>query len=111
MLRRGAKHMSRSPQNLHRRGARRAELRHEPLASAISAILEGVPGAHAQQTQQAQQAQSAGGLEEVVVTAQKVTENLQNVPINIQVLGNQKLEELHVLNLDDYVKYMPSVSY
>jgi iron complex outermembrane receptor protein len=85
--------------------ATRHALRHVPLASAISAILAGVPVA------QAQQAQATGGLEEVVVTAQKVSENLQNVPISIQVLGNQKLEELHVVSLDDYVKYMPSVSY
>jgi iron complex outermembrane recepter protein len=85
--------------------ATRHALRHVPLASAISAILAGVPVA------QAQQAQATGGLEEVVVTAQKVSENLQNVPISIQVLGNQKLEELHVSSLDDYVKYMPSVAY
>ena len=62
-----------------------------PLASAISAILAGVAPA-----------QAAGGvsdtvtLEEVVVTAQKRTENLQDVPISIQVLDTKKLEQLHV---------------
>src|ERR1700678_3028798 len=50
-------------------------------------------------------------LEEVVVTAQKRTENLQDVPISIQVLGTVKLEELHVTDFDDYVKYLPSVSF
>src|ERR1700685_2922369 len=50
-------------------------------------------------------------LEEVVVTAQKRTENLQEVPISIQVLGTVKLEELHVTDFDDYVKYLPSVSF
>jgi iron complex outermembrane receptor protein len=50
-------------------------------------------------------------LEEVVVTAQKRTENLQDVPISIQVLGTAKLEELHVTDFDDYVKYLPSVSF
>jgi outer membrane receptor protein involved in Fe transport len=79
-----------------------------PLASAISAILAGVPMAHAQQ---AQQAQATGGLEEVIVTAQKVSENLQSVPISIQVLNNEKLEQLHIASMDDYVKYMPTVSY
>ncbi|HEX7748974.1 MAG TPA: TonB-dependent receptor plug domain-containing protein, partial [Bordetella sp.] len=39
------------------------------------------------------------------------TENLQKVPISIQVLGTEKLEELHISNFDDYVKYLPSVSY
>ncbi|HXQ32182.1 MAG TPA: TonB-dependent receptor [Steroidobacteraceae bacterium] len=80
-------------------------LRHAPLASAISAILAGVPAA------QAQQAQPAGALEEVVVTAQKRSENLQDVPVAIIALGTEKLEELHITNLDDYVKYLPSVSY
>ena len=32
--------------------------------------------------------------DEVIVTAQKRTENLQNVPISIQALGTEKLEEL-----------------
>ena len=84
----------------------RTAARYVPLASAISAILAGVPAAHAQQ-----QAQSAGALEEVVVTAQKRSENLQDVPVAILALGAEKLEELHVSNLDDYVKYLPSVSY
>jgi iron complex outermembrane recepter protein len=78
-----------------------------PLASAISAILAGgVPMAHA-----AGDAEAAGGLEEIVVTAQKRTENLQNVPISIDVFDNQKMEELNIVSLDDYVKYSPSVSY
>lgn len=47
----------------------------------------------------------------VTVTAQKRTENLQKVPVSIQVLGTEKLEELHVKSFDDYVKYLPSVSY
>jgi iron complex outermembrane receptor protein len=42
--------------------------------------------------------------------AEKV-ENLQNVPIAIEVFDSQKLEQLNVVNLDDYVKYSPSVAY
>ena len=80
-------------------------LHRKPVATAVAAILAGVPLAYAQQTGE------SGGLEEVVVTAQKISENLQNVPISIQVLNTQKLEELSISNLDDYVKYMPSVSY
>jgi outer membrane receptor protein involved in Fe transport len=51
------------------------------------------------------------GLEEIVVTATKRAENLQDVPLSIQALGNAKLEELHVTNFDDYVKYLPSVEF
>jgi outer membrane receptor protein involved in Fe transport len=81
-------------------------LRLLPLASAISAILAGSP------------VLAAGGgdsdtatLEEVVVTAQKRSENLQDVPISIDVFDSKRLEQLNVGGLDDYVKYSPSVSY
>ncbi len=89
----------------HVRAARRCV----PLASAISAVLAGAPVAYAQQQQQS--AGPVGALEEVVVTAQKRSENMQDVPVAIVALGTEKLEELHVQNLDDYVKYLPSVSY
>ena len=87
------------------RGYRYQVLRQLPLASAISAILAGVPAAHA-----ANEAES-NTLEEVVVTAQKRTENLQNVPISIEVLSGAKLEQLDVSGLDGYVKYSPSIAY
>jgi len=73
-----------------------------PLASAIIACLN---------TAQAQEAASGGTLEEVVVSAQKRTESLQDVPLSITALGTQKLDELNVQNVDDYIKYLPSVSY
>lgn len=50
-------------------------------------------------------------LDAVTVTAQKREENLQKVPISLQVLDSEKLQELHVQNFNDYVKYLPSVSY
>jgi iron complex outermembrane recepter protein len=88
------------------RDLQRLVLRQLPLATAISAILAGgAPVAHADS------GQDVGTLEEVVVTAQKRTENLQDVPISIEVLDNAKLERLHIVNLDDYVKYSPSISY
>lgn len=48
---------------------------------------------------------------EVVVTAQKRSENLQDVPISIQALGAAKLEEHQVASFDDYAKLLPSVSF
>jgi outer membrane receptor protein involved in Fe transport len=68
-----------------------------------SSMLTGV-AAHAQEA-------SAVALDEVVVTAQKRSENLQDVPVSIQALGEAKLEELQVSNFTDYVKYLPSVSF
>jgi iron complex outermembrane receptor protein len=86
-------------------GYRRQVLRQLPLASAISAILAGVPAAHAATETE------TNTLEEVVVTAQKRTENLQNVPISIEVLSGAQLEQLDVTGLDGYVKYSPSIAY
>ncbi len=48
---------------------------------------------------------------EIIVTAQKRSENLQNVPISIQALGTQRLEALNVASFDDYAKVLPSVSF
>ncbi|GMU69484.1 MAG: TonB-dependent receptor [Steroidobacteraceae bacterium] len=76
-----------------------------PLVSV--AVLAAITG-----TQVAAQTPASGGtLEEVVVTAQKRTENLQDVPLSIQALGATRLEELHVTNFNDYVKFLPSVSF
>ena len=52
-----------------------------------------------------------GALQEIVVTAQKTSENLQTVPISVEVLSAEKLQQLDIVDLDDYVKYSPSVSY
>lgn len=60
---------------------------------------------------QAQAPQSSTALEEVVVTAQKRSENLQDVPVSIQAMGGAKLEQLQVAAFVDYVKYLPSVSF
>ena len=50
-------------------------------------------------------------LEEVIVTAQKREQNLQDVALSIQVLGNQQLEELNVRSFDDFINFLPTVSY
>ncbi|OOG53309.1 TonB-dependent receptor [Rhodanobacter sp. C03] len=47
----------------------------------------------------------------VTVTAQKRTEDLQKVPISINVLAADQLEALQVQNFTDYVKYLPSVTF
>ncbi len=51
------------------------------------------------------------GIEEIIVTAQKREQNLQDVPISLQVLGQQQLEDLGINGFDDYVRFLPSVSH
>ena len=49
-------------------------------------------------------------LQEVIVTAQRREESLQNVPITIQALTGDTLAKLNVTTFDDYVKYLPNVT-
>ena len=74
------------------------------IAAAVSAAIAGVPAVHAAEPE-------ATVLEEVIVTAQKRSENLQDVPLSIQSLNTEKLKNLHITNLDDFIKFLPSVSY
>ena len=69
-----------------------------------STVLAGFNPAWAQTT-------ASDKLDEIVVTAQKRSENLQDVPIAVQALGETKLEDMAVKGFDDYVKLLPSVSY
>jgi len=48
---------------------------------------------------------------EIIITATKREENLQNVPISVQVLGNRKLDQLNISNFEEYTKQLPSVSF
>jgi outer membrane receptor protein involved in Fe transport len=72
-------------------------------------MLSGVSAPALAQTAAATPSEAIG-LEEVVVTAQKRSENLQDVPISIQALGTERLEALQVSDTRDYVKFMPSVT-
>ena len=54
---------------------------------------------------------STGGLEEIVVTAQKRSEDLQSVPLSIQAFSPERLRDLNIQRFDDYVRFLPSVSY
>ena len=54
---------------------------------------------------------SSGGIGEVIVTAQKRSEDIQKVPMSIQAIDERKLTQLNVTEFEDYVKYMPSVSF
>ncbi len=49
--------------------------------------------------------------EEIVVTATKRSENLQDVPIAITALSTKTLEDLQIDAFDDYAKLVPSLSF
>jgi outer membrane receptor protein involved in Fe transport len=49
--------------------------------------------------------------DEIIVTAQKREENLQNVPISIQALSTKKLDQMNVADFKDYAALLPSVTF
>jgi iron complex outermembrane receptor protein len=49
--------------------------------------------------------------DDIVVTAQKREENLQDVPISIKALGTEKLDQLNITNFNDFTKMLPSVAF
>ncbi|HEY1559517.1 MAG TPA: TonB-dependent receptor, partial [Caulobacteraceae bacterium] len=54
---------------------------------------------------------NATSLSEIVVTAEKRSENIQKVPMSIQAIDTKKLDQLNVTNFADYVKFVPSIQY
>ena len=52
----------------------------------------------------------ANALQTVIVTAQRRSENIQDVPITMEALTGKTLQDLHVQTFEDYVKYLPNVS-
>lgn len=89
----------------------RSKLRKLKRAGAILAsmplpatLLTAMPAGYAQETSE------SVSLEEVIVTAEKHVEDLQNVPVSITVLGSEELEQQHVESFNDYMKLLPSTS-
>ncbi len=50
-------------------------------------------------------------LEEVIVTAQKREQSLQDVPISITALSSRRITDLGITSFEDYAMMMPTVSY
>lgn len=82
-----------------------------PQYSRLSLAIAAVLGTHAiDASAVAAETASAGEIPEVVVTATRRSENLQNVPIAITALTAETLAQLNVQTFEDFVKYLPNVS-
>ena len=62
------------------------------------------------QVQQAQDGVTQDSTE-IVVTAQKREENLQDVALSIQAIGARRLDQLNISDFTDFAKQLPSVSF
>src|SRR5580658_744146 len=81
-----------------------------PLSYAIAAILGGASSDLASAAAAADTNADSEGIPEIVVTAQRRSENMQEVPITIQALTAETLTQLNVSTFDDFVKYLPNVT-
>ncbi len=88
---------------------------HAPLrgSAAVSQITLAVAAALAVAPPRAHALQPAdvSALQEIVVTARKREENLQDVPLSIDVFTKKDLQNLGITSIDDYAQKVPSISF
>src|SRR5215472_5363186 len=90
--------------------------RNSKISYAVAAILGASVAASAVSAAPAAEQATGGaeatteGLAEVIVTAQRRSENMQNVPISMQALTGQTLQQLNIRTFDDYLKFLPNVT-
>ena len=86
------------------------------ISCAVGALLSGYLGttaAYADNNAPVMTASnaSAGGIEEVIVTAERREATVQKTPMTIQAFTGDQLEAQNVSDLQDLLKYTPSVTY
>ncbi len=70
------------------------------LATPAMAQDEAAPATHARQ----------GGVGTIIVTATKRQEDLQDVAVSVQALGEEGLEQLNIDTFEDYLEQLPTVT-
>lgn len=85
------------------------------LRLAIAVILGGCAAAASAAdtagSSSADQTHSSNQIRTIIVTAQRRTESVQNVPITIQAMTGAQLQENAVATLDDVLKFLPNVTF
>jgi len=84
-----------------------------PLAQAIrlSILLLALPAIGLAQDDAAEAEQRANQLDSVEVSARKVNENLQDVPLSISAIGEDKIETLGLDSINDIARITPGFSF
>lgn len=84
-----------------------------PLATALAVPDESDGGVSTDQreTQNASTASGSEGLDEVVVTAERRSESVQNVPISITAISSVTIEKFDIQDFTDYAKQVPNLSF
>ncbi|WP_209349417.1 TonB-dependent receptor [Pontixanthobacter sp. CEM42] len=79
-------------------------------ASVLAIAALTVSPALAQDTTAPAEEERTGGVGDIIVTATKQSENLQDVPIAVSAIGEEALDELAIDTFSDYLDQLPSVS-
>jgi iron complex outermembrane recepter protein len=86
---------------------------HTPIATAVAAALlkhsMAVYAAEAAADQSTTAAQP-GSLQEVVVTATRRKEDIQNVPFNLAAVTSDTIQETQMTRINDVIAYLPGIS-
>jgi outer membrane receptor protein involved in Fe transport len=78
---------------------------------AVAAILAAsATAARAAEPTTGEAATETTGISEVIVTAQRRTENAQDVPISIQALTSETLSQLKITTFEDVARFLPNVT-
>ncbi len=80
-------------------------------ALALSTSLAAIAVPAAAMAQDAQAEEDTGGIDVIVVTAQKVAENVQDVPIAISAVTAERLEQTGTTSLEGLTQLVPSVTF
>src|ERR1700721_1867177 len=80
------------------------------LAYAITAILGGSSSLAYADAAASGTDSGSDEIQAITVTAQRRTENMQDVPITIQALTAETLTQLNVSTFDEFVRYLPNVT-
>jgi iron complex outermembrane receptor protein len=87
---------------MHARTSRKSA---SPVAIAVVAALAAAPAVHAQEA-----GKTAEGIEEIVVTAQKREQNLQEVPIAVSVVNGGLLDSVGGFNTESLKRLVPALN-
>ncbi len=85
----------------------RSEAKHNPVRTPLATAV------HAATTAMligALPSVASAQLEEIIVTASKRAENLQDVAVSVIALDSQTLDDVGITNFDDYVRYQPNLT-
>ena len=80
------------------------------LLSGVALSVVFAAGARAQTANQTSSTTAKDKSEVVIVTAQRRRQNLQDVPVSIQVLSGATLKKLNIQNFDDLMAQLPNVT-